>query len=199
MKKKLQKVCEEIGIVPVKRPAADVIPAGTKLIPEFHADGEIKAVARGHINGHRIIAIHHQWSINVVYASISVQRTIVTSPAPPWPPVSILPRRRMLAMRTPPMGVRPRRGGEADVGLDHDGFRRAFRLRTAAPDFAVAMLDLEAQTFLADHPGDKWYVMPGAVSVVQDGKMNEQRLRRGVERLAGLLTLIPPELEEWVD
>lgn len=192
-------VCQDLGLVPIKRPAADVIPPGTQLIPEFHTDGEIRAVARGEIGGRAIIAIHHRWSINVVYGSFWIDRTIVTSPAPPWPMLRMTPIKRLASMRTPPMGVRPRRGGEADVGLDHDGFRRAYRVRTDSPDFAVAMLDLEAQEFLAEHPGDKWYVMPGAISIVQDGKMNEKRLRRGVERMAGLLPLLPPELEEWID
>jgi len=159
-------------------------------LPGIPRGGDIRHVMTGTMHGRDLLVFQHTYVVNTGQAVIPVHHTVLTTPAPPWPVVTVLPRRglRALAYR---LGLR--RG----LLLEDEAFNLAFRIRTDDEEFALTLLDPDLQQFLREHVRITWHVHAGRAAMIYGGAVKVDRLEASLDRLRRFWENVPRELEDW--
>jgi hypothetical protein len=85
-----------------------------------------------------------------------------------------------------------------DFKLENEAFNDRWIVKTESEDFALLLLSPQVQEFLTNAPsGETWQIGNSWICWFRQKPLKLAEARLPIDRLTGLMRLIPPELAHW--
>lgn len=156
-----------------------------------HGSSGLRFWAGGEVDGRHVFLIEHSYTVHAGNSHYVVRHSAVATACPPtWPSISLRGQNLITGWWANLRGH--------DFKLENEAFNDRWIVRTDSEDFALLFLSPQVQEFLTSAPsGETWQIGRGWICWFRQKPLKLKDAQLPLERLLGLMRLIPPELEHW--
>lgn len=181
----------EVEVAPPKARREELFAPFASLKALRHGAKGMRIWARGEHDGVQVFLIEHNYTVHTGKSNHTVRHTAATAACPPqWPSLSLKGQNMITGWWANLRGK--------DMRLENDAFNERWIVRAENEDFALLFLSPDVQEFLCAAPsGEAWQIGDGWICWYRQKPLKAADAFVPVERLAGLMRLLPPELSHW--
>lgn len=176
---------------PDKRQRAGCFARFAHLTSLRRGERGVRMWAGGEVDGRHVDLIEHAYVVSTGKSSHTVYHCAAATACPAaWPSLTLSPGNVVTSWWASLRGQ--------DMTLENEAFNERWIVKAESEDFALLVLTPRVQEFLAHGPsGESWQIGDGAVCWVRRRQVKPETVCEPLDRLMGLMALIPPELEHW--
>jgi hypothetical protein len=156
-----------------------------------HGAKGVRIWAGGAVEGRQVFLIDHAYTVHTGKSNHTVHHTAAATACPAqWPVVSLKGQNLVTGWWANLHG--------RDMTLENEAFNKRWIVRAENEDFALLVLSPQVQEFLCNAPsGETWQIGHGWICWYRQKGLQIDNADVPVERLMGLVRLLPAELAHW--
>ncbi len=181
----------EVDAAPSKERRGGLFTPFASLKALRHSAKGLRTWAGGEVEGRQVFLIEHAYTVHTGKSNHTVHHTAAAIACPSqWPVVSLKGQNVVTGWWANLHG--------RDMKLENEAFNKQWIVRAENEDFALLVLSPQVQDFLCNAPsGETWQIGHGWICWYRQKRLKIDNADVPIDRLMGLVRLLPPELQHW--